>query len=69
MNIDEIEEIYNSWLNGQMKQMVNQIKEYEYSTGDSFWDDLNEYIEEWSPLLKYRTLFGMISYYTKFGGQ
>jgi hypothetical protein len=69
MNIDGIEEIYNSWLNGQMKQMVNQIKEYEYSTGDSFWEGLDGYMREWNPILKYRTLFEIVSYYTKFGGQ
>lgn len=69
MNIDGIEEIYNSWLNGQMKQMINQIKEYEYSTGDSFWEGLDGYMREWNPILKYRTLFEIVSYYTKFGGQ
>lgn len=69
MSIDGIEEIYNSWLNGQMKQMINQIKEYEYSTGDSFWEGLDAYMREWNPILKYRTLFEIVSYYTKFGGQ
>ena len=67
MSIDGIEEIYNSWLNGQMKQMVNQIKEYEHSTGDSFWEGLDGYMREWNPILKYRTLFEIVSYYMKFG--
>ena len=69
MNMEEIEDIYNSYLNGQMKQMVNEIKEYEYSTGESFWDGLDEYIRDWNPVMKYHTLKDIVSYYTKFGGQ
>ena len=69
MNTEMIEEIYNSYLNGQMKQMVSGIKEYEFSTGESFWEGLDEYIREWNPILKYRTLKDIVSYYTKFGGQ
>ena len=67
MNNEQIEEIYNSYLNGQMKQMVNEIKEYEYSTGESFWDGLDEYIREWNPVMKYRTLRDIVSIYTKLG--
>lgn len=67
MNIEQIEEIYNSYLNGQNKQMVNEIKEYEYSTGESFWDGLDEYIREWNPVMKYRTLRDIVSIYTKLG--
>ncbi len=67
MNIEQIEEIYNSYLNGQNKQMVNEIKEYEYSTGESFWDGLDEYIREWNPVMKYRTLRDIVSLYTKLG--
>jgi len=69
MNMEEIEDIYNSYLNGQMKQMVSGIKEYEFSTGESFWEGLDRYIREWNPIFKYRTLFEIVSYYTKFGGQ
>ena len=67
MNIEQIEEIYNSYLNGQNKQMVNEIKEYEYSTGESFWDGLDEYIREWNPVMKYRTLRDIVSIYMKLG--
>ena len=67
MNIEQIEEIYNSFINGQNKQMVNEIKEYEYSTGESFWDGLDEYIREWNPVMKYRTLKDIVSLYTKLG--
>ena len=67
MNIEQIEEIYNSYLNGQNKQMVSGIKEYEYSTGESFWDGLDSYIHEWNPILKYRTLRDIVSIYTKLG--
>jgi len=67
MNNEQIEEIYNSYLNGQNKQMVNEIKEYEYSTGESFWDGLDEYIREWNPVMKYRTLRDIVSIYTKLG--
>ena len=67
MNIEQIEEIYNSFINGQNKQMVNEIKEYEYSTGESFWDGLDEYIREWNPVMKYRTLRDIVSLYTKLG--
>ena len=69
MNMEQIEEVYNSYINGQKKQMVSGIKEYEFSTGESFWEGLDGYIHEWNPILKYRTLFDMISYYTKFGDQ
>lgn len=69
MNNEMIEEIYNSYLNGQKKQMLSQIMEYEYSTKESFWEGLDEYIREWNPILKYRTLYEIVSYYTKFGGQ
>lgn len=61
---DQLEEIYNSFIDGQRKQMVSQIKEY----GEDFWDDLDSYMKEWTPVLKYRTLFDIVSYYTKFGG-
>ena len=67
MNIEQIEEIYNSFINGQNKQMVNEIKEYEYSTGESFWDGLDEYIREWNPVMKYRTLRDIVSIYMKLG--
>ena len=67
MNSEQIEEIYNSFINGQNKQMVNEIKEYEYSTGESFWDGLDEYIREWNPVMKYRTLRDIVSIYTKLG--
>ena len=67
MNIEQIEEIYNSFINGQNKQMVSQIKEYEYSTGESFWDGLDEYIREWNPVMKYRTLKDIVSIYMKLG--
>ena len=67
MNIEQIEEIYNSFINGQNKQMVNEIKEYEYSTGESFWDGLDSYIHEWNPVMKYRTLRDIVSIYTKLG--
>ena len=67
MNMEEIEEIYNSYLNGQMKQMVSGIKEYEFSTGESFWEGLDEYIREWNPVLKYRTLKDIVSIYMKLG--
>lgn len=67
MNIEQIEEIYNSFINGQNKQMVNEIKEYEHSTGESFWDGLDEYIREWNPVMKYRTLKDIVSIYMKLG--
>lgn len=69
MNTEMIEEIYNSFINGQNKQMVNEIKEYEYSTGESFWDGLDEYIRDWNPVMKYRTLKDIVSIYTKLGDQ
>ena len=65
MNMEEIEEIYNSYLNGQNKQMVSGIKEYEFSTGESFWDGLDDYIREWNPVLKYRTLKDIVLIYMK----
>jgi len=65
MNTEMIEEIYNSFINGQNKQMVNEIKEYEYSTGESFWDGLDEYIRDWNPVMKYRTLKDIVSIYMK----
>ena len=63
MNNEEIEEIYNSYLNGQNKQMVSEIKQY----GEDFWDDLDSYMREWTPVLKYRTLRDIISLYIKLG--
>lgn len=66
-NNEKIEEIYNSYINGQLKQMVSEIKEYELSTGNSFWEGLDSLIREWNPILKYRTLLDIISYYTKYG--
>lgn len=63
MKNEEIEEIYNSYLNGQNKQTVSQIKEY----GEDFWDDLDSYMREWTPVLKYRTLRDIVSLYTKLG--
>lgn len=66
-NRNQIEEIYDSYLNGQNKQMVSQIKQYEYSTGESFWDGLDGYIREWNPVMKYRTLRDIVSLYTKLG--
>lgn len=65
MNMEEIEEIYNSYLNGQNKQMVSQIMEYEFHTNESFWDGLDDYIREWNPVLKYRTLKDIVSIYMK----
>lgn len=62
-----IDAIYDSYLNGQRKQMVSGIKEYESNTGDSFWDGLDEYIREWNPVMKYRTLRDIVSIYTKLG--
>ena len=64
-----IDAIYDSYLNGQRKQMVSGIKEYESNTGDSFWEGLDDYMGEWTPVLKYRTLLEMVSIYTKLGGQ
>lgn len=66
MNMEKIEEIYNSYINGQKKQMLSGIREYEETTGDSFWEGLDSYIHEWNPILKYRTLLEIVSYYTKF---
>lgn len=58
-----IEQIYDSYLDGQRKQMVSQIKEY----GEDFWDDLDSYMNEWTPVMKYRTLRDIVSLYTKLG--
>ena len=58
-----IEQIYDSYLDGQRKQMVSQIKEY----GEDFWDDLDSYMSEWTPVMKYRTLRDIVSIYTKLG--
>ena len=37
----DIETIHESLVNGQRRQMVNQIEEY----GDDFWEDYKEYLE------------------------
>lgn len=39
----EIEEIHESLVNGQRKQMVNQIKEYGLY---NFWPEYRRYLEE-----------------------
>ena len=39
---EQIEEIYNSLMNGQRKQMVSQIDEYGLY---DFWDDYGNYLE------------------------
>lgn len=67
MNHEKIEEIYESYINGQMKQMVSQIKEYEQNPDVSFWEDLNTYMNDWTPVLKYRTLLEIVSLYINVG--
>lgn len=66
MNLDMVAEIYESFINGQRKQMAEQISEYEIQTGESFWIGLNDFMFDWMASRKYATLLDMVSYYTKY---
>lgn len=66
MNLDMVSEIYESFINGQKKQMVEQISEYEIQTGESFWKGLDAFMSDWKVADKYNTLLDMVSYYTKY---
>lgn len=63
-NLQTVDTIYDSYLNGQRKQMVSQIRQFESDTGESFWETLDKYIQDWTPVMKYRTLFEMLTIYT-----
>lgn len=53
LEMDEVQEIYMSWVNGQKKQMVRQIDEF--NNHYDFWSQLKEHIDSFvvSPVNAY----------------
>jgi len=55
MKHEEVETIHESLMNGQRRQMVNQIDEY----GSDFWEDYEDYLVQ-----TYESKSSMMEYFT-----
>jgi len=55
MKHEEVETIHESLMNGQRRQMVNQIDEY----GSDFWKDYEDYLVQ-----TYESKSSMMEYFT-----